>query len=332
MTDSTETQTTTEATMPESLADFRTLLYKGETPKVEESGDPVDTPAIEETTTKTETQTEDTPDETKVEEKPKKQTLQERIDEITAKRREAERVADEKARENAALLERIKQLEALATPAEPKAPVTTKTETAAPDPTAVDENGEDVYPLGEFDPKYIADLTRYEFKRLMEEKTKEEEVLQVKTKEEQAREELVTNWNQKLIEARDTKYPDFEEKAAQIQIEFADIDPQYGDFLATTIMGLDNGDDVLYYLGENIDEAKAIANSGGIAAVVALGRLSARLEKSPVTTEKPKVKTSKAPEPPPILNKGTSTSDTIRADTASLSEFKRLLWPNSKRN
>ncbi len=316
--------------IPEDLGSFKELLFKGKTPEpveVEDIGETVDAPANED-----ETQTElplDTPDASPKEEpvEKKKQTLQERIDEITAKRREAERVADEKAKENAALLERIKQLEARST--EATTPKETPAADGPPDPSAKLEDGEDKYPLGEFDPNFIKDLTRYEFQRLMADKQTEEQQAAAQSEEEKARLELVNNWNQKLVEARDTKYPDFEEKAANIQIEFADLDPAYGDYLASTIMSLENGDDVLYYLADNLDEAKAIAKSGGVAATVALGRLSARLE-APKATTKPTVKQTRAPEPPPIVNKGASTSDVVRADTDDLAAFKRLLWPNQK--
>jgi hypothetical protein len=319
--------------IPEDLGSFKELLFKGKTPEpveVEDIGETVDAPANED-----ETQTElplDTPDASPKEEpvEKKKQTLQERIDEITAKRREAERVAEQERSEKLALLERIKELEARTTQATTPKETPAAADNGPPDPLAKLEDGEDKYPLGEFDPNFIKDLTRYEFQRLMADKQKEEQQAAVQSEEEKARLELVNNWNQKLVEARDTKYPDFEEKAATIQIEFADLDPAYGDYLASTIMSLENGDDVLYYLADNIDEAKAIAKSGGVAATVALGRLSARLE-APKAPTKPTVKTTKAPEPPPIVNKGASTSDVIRADTEDLEAFKQLLWPNSKR-
>lgn len=331
----TETTATPEVdNIPDDLTSFKELLFKGKIPEpvieTQETGETVDTPANEDNAeAELPLDTAEASPKEEQAEKPKKQTLQERIDEITAKRREAERVAEQERSEKLALLERIKQLEAGATTATPKE--TPATADGPPDPSAKDETGEDKYPLGEFDPNFIKDLTRYEFQRLVADKQKAEEQALTFSEEEKARQTLVNNWNQKLIEARDTKYPDFEEKAANIQIEFADLNPDYGDYLATTIMGLENGADVLYYLAENIDEAKAIAKSGGVAATVALGRLSARLE-TPKAPTKPTVKTTRAPEPPPIVNKGASTSDVVRADTDDLGAFKRLLWPNQKRN
>lgn len=335
--------TITPDTQTDFFASFETLTptVKVETSDVEDkvdSGTNDDTPAPEDTADKTDEQadnTESTPED-KPTEKPKKQTLQERIDEITAKRREAERERD-------ALANKIRELEAKLTPTPEKQPTTeTKPEPATkltpPDPEAVDENGKEKYPLGEIDPDYIRDLTRYNFNVLVEEQKQEQARLEADkakqkelTEKEQAQQALVQDWNDRLEKAKAEKYADFEEKAATIQIEFADLEPSYGDYLASTIMSMENGTDILYYLASNIEEAKQIANSGPVAATLALGRLDARFSANSETKPKtPAIKTTKAPEPPSQVNKGTSAVKGFRPDTDNFDEFMER-WNNYKR-
>jgi len=103
----------------------------------------------------------DTDDETSEEEeskeKPKKKNrFQERINELTAKQREAERERDELLREFKALQEKLNTPEVPKTNPAPKA-----NDSNEPDPNAKLEDGTDKYPLGEFDPHYIRDLTKY---------------------------------------------------------------------------------------------------------------------------------------------------------------------------
>jgi hypothetical protein len=76
---------------------------------------------------------------------------------LTAKAREAER-------REAELIRRLEQIEARKpeenTKPEPK-PLREQLPAEAPNPDALDEDGEPIYPLGEFDPKYIRDLTKF---------------------------------------------------------------------------------------------------------------------------------------------------------------------------
>jgi hypothetical protein len=184
--------------------------------------------------------------------------------------------------------------------------------------------------MGEFDKQYIADLTRYEFARLRAEEDEKNKLTAEEAKAKEAHDSIVNDWNQRLNKAKEEKYPDFESKVESINTEFADLEPAYGDYLASTIMAMENGTDVLYYLANNVDEAKAIAKSGAVAATLALGRLEARLSTTPVET-KPKTKTSNAPEPPPTFVKGGAAVKQPRVDTDDLDDFKDLLWPQRKR-
>jgi hypothetical protein len=49
---------------------------------------------------------------------------------------------------------------------------------------------------------------------------------------------------------------------------FSGIEPSYGEYLAATIMGADNGPEVMYYLSQNIGEAQKIVASGPAAATL----------------------------------------------------------------
>lgn len=269
-----------------------------------------------------EEESEDEP-EAKEEPKPKKKSsLQTRIDELVAKAREAER-------ENELLKLRLEAVEkAREEKPETKAevPLRDQLPPEAPNPDALNENGEPIYELGEFDPKYIRDLTRFtieqETKKANEKAAEEAKARAIA--EEQAK--LQQTWADK-VKAKVEEVPDFQEKAVQLTQAFSNLDPQYGDYLANTIMQLDNGPDVLYYLSQNIGEARDIVASGPFAATLAIGRLQAKLE---AKAEKPEreepsntKKVSEAPEPPSTRVRGAGGKFTVSPDTDDLDAFER---------
>ncbi len=106
----------------------------------------------------------------------------------------------------------------------------------------------------------------------------------------------------------------------ELENVFVNLDPQYGNYLASTIMSLENGPDVLYYLATNPDVAEKLVNSGPLAATVGLGRIEASIM---AETEKKtkKVKVSDAPSPPPQVTRGTGTKIDIPDDTDDLDAF-----------
>jgi len=175
--------------------------------------------------------------------KPKKKNrFQERIDELTGKAREAER-------REAALREQLDEILKKLEKNEPELP-TKPVEVAGPSPDDKNEDGTDKYPLGEFDPNFIRDLTKFtleEERRAL--KAKEAEEIQQRQLDEQ-RAQLETSWREKLGHAQE-RYPDFQEKGSQLIESFPDLNPAYGEYLTATIMGMDYGPDVLYYLANN---------------------------------------------------------------------------------
>lgn len=253
--------------------------------------------------------------------KPKKNRFQDRINELTEARRKAERERDE-------LLQRIEALEKPASekdiPGDP-----TKTDPVEPDltglkldPYAKNEDGSDKYPLGEYDPQYTIDQTLHTIKWEREQAEKRQAEETQRLEQDAAQAALQTEWNEKLVTARE-RYPDFQEKGQSLVESFGGLNESYGEYLTTTIMSMDYGTDVLYYLANNPDEAKAIVDSGARKATIALGRLEAEfagVDKSS-TTNKTRLKASKAPPPPP-KNKGSAVARArVDPDTDDLDAF-----------
>lgn len=250
--------------------------------------------------------------------KPKKNRFQERIDELTAKAREAER------REQATLA----KLEEIMQKLDPKEAPTNKSEADnddGPKPTDVDENGDDKYPNGEFDPQYQADRVKYLFRK---EKEADEAARAVEESNRKAAEQelqLQTEWNNKLNTARE-RYPDFQEKSESLVNSFSGLDEAYGNYLSTTIMSMEYGQDVLYYLASNPDEAKKIVNSGAAMATVALGRLESKFAFAEEQKQNARPKVSNAPTPP-VVNKGSApTKTTVNGDEDDLDLISAALF------
>jgi hypothetical protein len=250
-------------------------------------------------------------EETKPEPK-KRKPARERINELTREKRELER--------------RLLALEEASRKPEPVKEPEQKTNAPAvegPSPDALDADGEPLYPLGEFDPNYIQALVKH----LTAQERAEAERARIEqermTAAEKAEQELNQTWNTKVQESLE-RLPDLPEKVADLESSFRDLDPEYGNFLASTIMSLDNGPDVLNYLADNVEEAQRLAASGPTRAIVALGKLDARFER--VSTEKvevekgKKVKLTSAPAPAP-KNKGSGSAKPV--DLSDLETFEK---------
>lgn len=336
-----DTETTIVDANTDDLDAFNSLLHghateavkEPETPaKVEEEIVEADADALEDDTLAT--KEDETPDEGGSEEeeaddaepdpKPKKNRFQERINDLTAKAREAER-------REAEVKEKLDRI--LASLDKTEKPVENKTQPVVndgPTPDDVNEDGSDKYPLGEFDPQYIRDLTRHTIAQEREADRIRQEEEELAFEEDAAKAELATEWSGKL-EASLEKYPDFPEKNVNLESTFKDLDPSYGEYLATTIMGMDNGVDVLYHLANNLEEAKRIVASGPAKATLALGRLEARFALQAEEIVEKKLRVSNAPVPPPQQNKGSATVTSIAPDTDDLDAFNELMFPKRKR-
>jgi hypothetical protein len=292
---------------PEEVAENEDdALATSEDTEAEEAGEPTEDEDSE--------VEEEAPEE---EPKPKaksKKSAKERIDEITAEKYDLRRQLDEA----------LRKLESRSTeedkPKEPES-VREMLSVDAPNPDAEDADGEPLYPLGEFDPKFIRDLTKFtiqqETKALREEQEKEAEAKRIK----ETQEVLSEEWNSKLTEF-EKEQPDVRDSIKEMVSVFSGIEPSYGEYLAATIMGADNGPEVMYYLSQNIGEAQKIVASGPAAATLAIGRLQARLEKAP--EEKRNVSKVSAAAPPPVnRTRGQGGKFSVSSDTDDLDAFER---------
>jgi hypothetical protein len=298
-------------------------------PEVTEDADPVDDAPLEDTqstevdTLADENETEDEVEDEAPEPAPKKNRFQERIDELNGKFREEER-------QRQALEAQLTELKAKLEGPKPEPTTPKEVDDGSPNPYDTNEDGTEKYPLGELDPQFIADLTRHAIRQ-------EREAWDQAQKDEADRREaaaaqanLQVEWNGK-VEAAQERYPDFAEAGQSLIESLGDLEPAYGDYLASTIMGMDYGTEVLYYLAKNPNEARQIADSGARAATVALGRIEAKFALAGDDKPTPRQKVSRAPAPPPA-NKGSAVNKPkIKGDEDDLSAFEREFFTKKRR-
>lgn len=315
-----ETEVNTEAQVDDNLDTFSTEFFgekkvdiKAAKPEVEQE---VPNTEAEANTEAQDNDVDDDPDaELEQVEEPvkKKQTVQDRINELTRQREEAKR-------EGVAQLEQLrKEFDEKLKALQPEKVVVS--EAAEPGPNDIKDNGDPKYPLGEFDPQYIRDLTRF---------TLETEQSKIRAASEQDRRTqevnqqqavMQTNWNTKLQEAT-TEYPDLVEKGQVLLNGFNDLPSDYAGYLSTVLMSMDQGPAVLYYLSDHPDEARAIVNSGAQKATLALGRIEAKFIEVDAQKKAAKPKVSKAPPPPQERTRGTNGAFiSVSPDTDDLDAF-----------
>jgi len=266
---------------------------------------------------------EEEPLEEEPEPKPKRNTAKERINELTAEKREAQRERDAIRRE----FESLKAAVEKSTPKEEPKGLREQLPADAPHPDTKDEDGEPLYELGEFDPKYIRDLTRFtineENKKAKEEMAKEAREQAIET----SRKELADAWIVKLDKAEES-LPDIREHLKDMVDVFVDIEPVYGEYLASTVMSSEFGPEIMDYLSQNIGEARKIVASGPAAATLAIGRLEAKFvlpPKQEIKSDNP-TKVSNAPDPPESRTKGQGGKFAVRADTDNLDAFEKEFY------
>lgn len=320
-----EAKTEEEDTTVDTEDDALETEEDTDAPEGDEDSD-TDEDAEDEDEDESEDSEEEDEDEPEPDPKPKaksKKSAQERINELTRQRYEIERRAQER---EAELIRRLEAIEARERKESKSESITEKLPQGAPTPDATDEAGEPLYPLGEFDPAFITDLTRFtiaqetqalEQKRAEEAAAKELDV---------AKQELQAEWAQKLEEAEEDN-PEIRENIAGLTDTFQNIDPAYGEYLAMIIMQSENGPMIMDYLSQNIGEAQKIVASGPAAATLAIGRLDARLTPRPKEEEKRNSKNvSHAPEPPEKVTRGRKGQRNLRPDTDNLEDFEKLYY------
>lgn len=256
--------------------------------------------------------------------KPRKNRSRERIEELNTKFREEERKRQDVERRLEELTKKFEQND------QPK-PVIKQEADTGPQPDDVTDDGTDKYPLGEFDPNYIRDLTKHTFKVEGERRRQEEVQEQAQKAAENERGVIAAEWQGKLEPARE-RYPDFQDKSQELLDTFNGLDPSYGEYLATAIMTMEYGPDVLYHLANNKDEAKKIVGMGAAKATLALGRLEAKFADASEEKKQARPKVSKAPVPPERVNKGSAVSKAeVDDDTDDLDAFATKLFKKGRR-
>ena len=112
---------------------------------------------------------------------------------------------------------------------------------------------------------------------------------------------IVESWESQ-VEAVSEKYDDFSESLSSMQPNTP---------LTRAIMSAENGAEVAYHLDKNPKALKRILELPAFAQVLAIGKLSAKLESEPPVAKQP----SKAPPPiAPVSGKTAAPADTLTGD------------------
>lgn len=193
-----------------------------------------------------------------------------------------------------------------------------------PTPDDKNDDGSDKYPLGEFDPQYIRDLTRHTIQKEQETARKQDALERQQRQEQEARQALDTQWKGRL-ETATQEHEDFIEKTVELEETFEGLDPQYADYLVQTIKSLEYGPQVLYYFANNLSEAQKFVTMGPLAATLALGEYNAMFKGN---TRK-ETRVSAAP-PPPQVNKGATGRKPFAADTDDLALFEKEFFTKKR--
>lgn len=263
------------------------------------------------------------PEEQAPKDKPKSKA-QKRIEELVTEARVAQRERDAFARENAALKALSEKKPEAKTPN-----VREDLPADAPDPDAINDKGEAVYPLGEFDPKFVRELNKFAFEQEMK-AYKEQVAVEAKAEEHRKTQEaLAVDWTGKIEEFEMT-HEDARESISELAQSFENIDPIYGDYLAMTIMSSEVGPEIMYHLSQNIGEAQKIVASGPQAATFAIARLEAKFlrEDAPEVKEDKRntKKVSEASPPPEIRTRGQGGKFAVSPDTDDLDAFEKVFF------
>ena len=262
-----------------------------------------------------------------VEQPPKKKTVQDRIDELVRQREDAKR--EGQVALDALRKEFEEKLAAIQKEPDQRKPIK---ETTEPTPDDTNEDGTPKYDLGEFDPQYIRDLTRYTLEQERNQAAAQAAEEAQANQARQAQEMLTQAWNEK-VEAAKVEYPDFVEKGQELLSGFQNLDEGYAGYLSTLLMSMDKGPEVLYYLSNNPAEAATIVNSGAQKATLALGRIEAKFLEVDAKKVLAKPKVSKAPNPPPPQARARGSNGafiSVAPDTDDLDAFSSEFFAKRK--
>lgn len=123
-----------------------------------------------------------------------------------------------------------------------------------------------------------------------------------------------------VIERGGDKYEDFD--AAMFSVSRVPMSDETGLALKEAIAESDEGDELLYYLGKHKDEATAIGKMSPARALVALGKIEAKLPAKTPTAKK----TSSAPAPITPVTPGAGSTYTNLDDPRALKVLGTTAW------
>lgn len=216
--------------------------------------------------------------------KPPKGGFQKRIDELTKQREEFRREKEEYAR-------RLDEALKLAQDRQPKERTTDQAH-ATDDTRPKREQFEDP-------DSYAEAIAEWSTKQAIKSYEAERAAKVEQEKQTGELQQVLTKWHEGRAKAIE-KYPDFESVAEASDLPI----PQH---VGMAILNVPNGHDVMYHLGQHLEEAKRIAALGIPQAVLEIGRLSERLNGSSVTT-------SRAPAPPKPITGNRNGAEKIAPD------------------
>lgn len=253
----------------------------------------------------------------------RKNSAQERINELVADKHELRRQMETMAKEFEAFKASVEKR-----PEESKE-IRDRLPPEAPNPDMLDEKGEPLYKLGEFDPQYIRDLTKFTIEQETKAAKEQAEREAQQAEMQRAQQEIADKWIERVNEV-EKELPDLRDRMQTLAQTFQDIEPNYGEYLATAIMQSEVGPQIMHYLSQNIGEAQSIVASGPVAATFALGRLEAKLS-SPAKEDKSNKIVSNAPEPPEDRVRGRQGRFKVSPDTEDLEAFEREFYADVRR-
>jgi hypothetical protein len=119
------------------------------------------------------------------------------------------------------------------------------------------------------------------------------------------------------IERGEQKYDDFEDVAMKTGEMLQAKGLRFSAAMVNSLVEAENAPDIVYFLGNNLDEAERIARLPAFAQAKEIGKLEDKL------LAKPKKQISKAPEPINPVTSGKASNDTVLSDDLPLDEWVR---------
>lgn len=208
--------------------------------------------------------------------------LERRFSEITKQREQARQEAQREREAREALETRLKELEAKVNPPA----------------QAEDELGEEPKPEQFSDMfEYARALAEFTADKKLMERDREEKARQAKAEQEAK----FQAWADRVNAAKN-ELPDFDD-----MVQSSDV--RVSDPVRDAIIESEHGPKILYWLAENTDFAKKLADMSVVSAVREIGKIEARFDKAEKPEPKPVVGKSKAPAPISPLRGAVNTVD-----------------------